>query len=266
MRAKTSLRVLLSFLVVPIGTLLANYPPVRAEKARVTNKDPIDARTEFSNNSSPSSLIPDPPVVNSFQVKSFDPKGSNKLLPIVSRTTGFSPEGKLLVQSAEPLLPPPVNVPDQATPAAISPPATAKKSPLKDSPFRLFGWETAKPIGQGNLLLQFGGTSFNNPNDFRGGAGSQVNRSNDAALDLVYGLSKDVQIGVSLAGKDDTIFSNLVRPNSQLQLINNSIPVQAKWRFYDLNFQPLFLHCFFVRDAALNILKLQLVDPGLIES
>jgi hypothetical protein len=226
MRAQTSFRVLLSFLVVPIGTLLANYPPVRAEKARTTNEDPIDTRTKFS-------LVSDKPVVNSFQVESFDSKGSNKLLPIISRTTGFNPEGKLLVQSAEPMLTPPVNVPDEAVPSAISPPATAKKSPVKDSPFRLFGWETAKPIGQGNLLLQFGGTSFNNPNDFRGGAGSQVNRSNDAALDLVYGLSKDVQIGVSLAGKDDTIFSNLVRPNSQLQLINNSIPVQAKWRFYN---------------------------------
>ncbi len=152
-----------------------------------------------------------------------------KLVPVAS-----TPASKVIGQSAPPAIDPPA---DTSAPERTSPPEFAippsQKSPLRDSPFRLFGWDTAKPIGQGNLLLQFGGTSFNNPNDFRGGTGGQINRSNDAALDLVYGLSKDVQIGVSLAGKDDTIFANLIRPNSQLQIINNSIPIQAKWRFYN---------------------------------
>jgi hypothetical protein len=191
MRAQTSLRVFLSFLLALIGTLLIEHLPGRAEK--------LKANEDFAE-----------------------------------------------VQSAEPLAPPAITTPLQIPPVpqelstpnqTPTPPEFAvtseKKSPVKDSPFRLFGWETAQPIGQDNLLLQFGGTSFNNPNDFRGGTGRQVNRSNDAALDLVYGLGKDAQIGVSLAGKDDTIFANLVRPNSQLQLINNSIPVQAKWRFYN---------------------------------
>jgi hypothetical protein len=246
MRTQTSLQVLLSFLVVPIGTMLTNQLLARAEKPQTTNQnlpDWINTPTKFPHSFPPNSLVSGTPVVNSVEAKTFDDKdNSNKLLPIISQATGFDQQGKVLVQSAEPMLPPPITVPDRTTlpettptiPASpgftITPP---KKSPVKDSPFRLFGWETAKPIGQDNLLLQFGGTSFNNPYDFRGGTGRQVNRSNDAALDLVYGLGKDGQIGVSLAGKDDTIFSNLVRPNSQLQLINNSIPVQAKWRFYD---------------------------------
>jgi hypothetical protein len=215
MRVQTSLRVVLSFLVVPIGTLLTNYLPGRAEKPQATNND-------FPNSFSPK------PVTNSVQAKTFDVENSSKLLPIVSQATGFNPQGEVIVQSAESM--PPAITPNQATPPEISP---SKQSPVKDSPFRLFGWETAKPIGQDNLLLQFGGTSFNNPYDFRGGTSRQVNRSNDATLDLVYGLGKDGQIGVSLAGKDDTIFANLVRPNSQLQILNNSIPIQAKWRFYN---------------------------------
>jgi hypothetical protein len=222
MRVQTSLRVVLSFLVVPIGTLLTNHLPGRADKPQATKND-------FPNSFSPK------PVTNSVQAKTFDVENNSKLLPIVSQTTGFNPQGEMIVQSAESM--PPAITPNQATPSEnspISPQTTpSKQSPVKDSPFRLFGWETAKPIGQDNLLLQFGGTSFNNPYDFRGGTGSQVNRSNDAALDLVYGLGKDGQIGVSLAGKDDTIFANLVRPNSQLQILNNSIPIQAKWRFYN---------------------------------
>jgi hypothetical protein len=228
MRVQTSLRVFLSFLLVPISTPLMHHLPGRAEKPQATNND-------FPNSFSPNLGVSGTPITNSFEAKAFDVENNSKLLPIISQATGFNPQGEVIVQSAEPM--PPTITPNQVTPPEISPisPQTtpSKKSPVKDSPFRLFGWETAKPIGQDNLLLQFGGTSFNNPYDFRGGAGRQVNRSNDAALDLVYGLGKDGQIGVSLAGKDDTIFANLVRPNSQLQLINNSIPVQAKWRFYD---------------------------------
>jgi hypothetical protein len=241
MKKQTSFRVLVSFLAVPIGAILTNHLPGRAEKPQTTNRDfpqGINA-AEFPHSFSPNSLVSNAPVVSSIEAKTSDIKNnSNKLLPIISQTTGFDQQGKVLVQSAEPLLPPPINMPNrdgfpEAAPIPAPPEFTItppKKSPVKDSPFRLFGWDTAKPIGQDNLLLQFGGTSFNNPNDIRG---RQVNRSNDAALDIVYGLGKDGQISTSLAGKDDTIFANLVRPNSQLQLINNSIPIQAKWRFYN---------------------------------
>jgi hypothetical protein len=245
MRAQTSLRFLLSFLTVPIGSVLTNHLPGRAEKLQATNRDfpqEINTHPKLPRRFTPNSLVSDIPVVSSVETKTFDVKdSSNKLLPIISQTTGFNQQGKLIVQSAEPVLPPLITMPNrdafpETAPILTSPEFTItppKKSPVRDSPFRLFGWDTAQPIGQDNLLLQFSGTSFNNPNDFRGGARGNVNRSNDAALDLVYGLGKDAQIGVSLAGKDDTIFANLVRPNSQLQLINNSIPIQAKWRFYN---------------------------------
>jgi hypothetical protein len=235
MRAQTSLQVLLSFLTVPIGAILTDQPPSRAEKPQTTDRDlskGINARTKLPHSFVSNPPVSNAPVVNSVEAKNFGVKDdSNKLFPIVSQATGFDQQGKVLVQSAEPM--PEQAMPPETIPASSEFTITPKKSPVKDSPFRLFGWDTAQPIGQGNLLLQFGGTSFNNPNDFRAGNGRQINRSNDAALDLVYGLGKDTQIGVSLAGKDDTIFADLVRPNSQLQLINNSIPIQAKWRFYD---------------------------------
>jgi hypothetical protein len=228
MWAQTSLRVLVSFLVVPIGAILTNHLPGRTEKI-TTNEDAPDgikAHTKIPASPSSNALVP-----NSFGSKEFvDQNPRTRLVPVISQTTGFDRAGKALVQSLEPVESPTV-FPQSTTPPEFA--APPKKSPLKDTPFRLFGWETAQPIGQGNLLLQFGGNSFNNPFDFRGGTGGQVNRSNDAALDLVYGLSGDAQIGVSLAGKDDTIFANFVRPNSQLQVLNNSIPIQAKWRFYN---------------------------------
>jgi hypothetical protein len=110
---------------------------------------------------------------------------------------------------------------------------STRKSPVRGEPFRLFGWETAKPIGKDQLYLEFGGNTFNNPYDFRGGAPGQTNRSNDAHLDLVYGITEDTQLSIGFSGKDDTVFSNLVRNNSDLQVISNTIPVQAKWRFYN---------------------------------
>ncbi len=228
MQTQTSLRVLLSFLAVPISTMLTNQLPGRTEKT-TANEDFPDgkkARIEFSTSPSSNALVP-----SSFDSKEFvDQSRSAKLSPAISQTAGFDRDGKALVQSVKSVESPPVT-PQSTIPPEFSVPS--KKSPLKDTPFRLFGWDTAQPIGQDNLLLQFGGTSFNNPYDFRGGARGNVNRSNDAALDVVYGVGRDAQIGVSLAGKDDTIFANLVRPNSQLQLINNSIPIQAKWRFYN---------------------------------
>jgi hypothetical protein len=229
MPAQTSLRVLLSFLAVLSATMLTNQLPGRTENPQPTNLDWIDTSPKLPDRLAPNSLGSDPPVVNSVESKTLSVNNhSNKLLPIVFQSTGFDPQGNVLVQSTEPITPEWDVPPDNNS--TIKPP---KKSPVKDSPFRLFGWETAQPIGQDNWFLQFGGTSFNNPYDYRGGTGSRVNRSNDANLDLVYGLSKDVQIGVSLAGKDDTVFANIVRPNSQLQILNNSIPIQAKWRFYN---------------------------------
>jgi hypothetical protein len=165
--------------------------------------------------------------------------------------TNFDQNGQILFPSAQPVIPlnaptslttaepftPPNSPPPLPPPLAkplgtkIDIPDPVRKSPVKDQPFRLFGWETAKPIGQDQLLLQFGGTSFNNPYDFRGGVGGQINRGNDAYLDFVYGIGNDAQVSVSLAGKDDTIFADLVKKNSQLQILNNTIPIQAKWRY-----------------------------------
>ncbi len=125
------------------------------------------------------------------------------------------------------------SIPNPSPPAPapnVVPSSILPRSPIQDASYGLQGFETATPIGKDRLLLQFGGASFNNPNDFRG-TGS--NRSNDAHLDFVYGISKDVQFSVALSGKDDTIFQGLVNSGSQLQIISNTIPLQAKWRFHD---------------------------------
>jgi hypothetical protein len=211
MQAKKSIRISLSIFVISIGSLVTNHLASRAADIAPNIK------------ASPSVAPPsaDSPITPFTE--------NSKILPIVNRSTGFDPDGKIIVQSVEPTVPEKSPEPTSLPPTA----APVKKSPLKDNPFRLFGWETAQPIGKDQSLIQFGGNSFNNPNDFRGGTGSQINRSNDAYLDFVYGVGNDTQLSVSLSGKDDTIFANLVRPNSQLQILNNTIPVQAKWRFYN---------------------------------
>jgi hypothetical protein len=211
MQAKKYIRISLSIFVISIGSLITNHLASRAADLPLDiNNSPSIAK--------PSGDSPTTPVTE-----------NSKILPIVNRSIGFDPEGKIIGQSVEPTTP--QNSPE---PTPIQPTnAPLKKSPLNDSPFRLFGWETAQPIGKDQLLLQFGGTSFNNPYDFRGGTGTQINRGNDAYLDFIYGVGDNAQVSVSLAGKDDTIFGGLVRPNSQLQIINNTIPVEAKWRFYN---------------------------------
>jgi hypothetical protein len=127
------------------------------------------------------------------------------------------------------------NQPSTPAPAVPSspllPPTMVPRPPLQDAAYGLLGWETATPIGKDRLLIQFGGSSFNNPKDFRNA--TSPNRSNDAHLDLVYGISNDFQITASLSGKDDTIFQDLVNNGSQIQVISNIIPLQAKWRFYN---------------------------------
>jgi hypothetical protein len=119
-------------------------------------------------------------------------------------------------------------------PTAPSPPVKPPASyPLQEAAYGLLGFETATPIGKDRLLMQFGGTSFNNPTDFRGGSPGNTNRSNDAHWDLVYGISPDLQINAALSGKDDTVFTNLIRNQSRFQIINNVVPIQGKWRFYN---------------------------------
>jgi hypothetical protein len=155
---------------------------------------------------------------------------AGKVLGLVHRKNPeANQQNKQLVQQ-------PAVVPENPAPAEpiISPVnQSTRKSPVRGEPFRLFGWETAQPIGKDQLFLEFGGTTFNNPYDYRGGAPGQTNRSNDAHLDVVYGITPDTQLSIGLSGKDDTVFSNLVRDNSEIQIINNTIPVQAKWRFYN---------------------------------
>lgn len=116
----------------------------------------------------------------------------------------------------------------------IEPPApeSTRLSPLERSPIRLFGFETANTLQQGELMLQVGGTSFNNPNDFRAVAGGDDNRSNDAFFRADYGVTDQLQFTLGLAGKDDTRFSNLIGDQTSLQFTYGIIPAQVKWQFY----------------------------------
>ncbi len=104
-------------------------------------------------------------------------------------------------------------------------------SPLQRPMFRLFGFETAYTLKQQEFVFRFSGTSFNNPLDFRGDS----NRSNDTNIGFVYGITDNVQISVDAAGKDDTIFSNLVRSSSALQLFYGNIPITVKWKYLEEN-------------------------------
>ncbi len=114
-----------------------------------------------------------------------------------------------------------------------------KLSPLQRPPYRLFGLETAITLEPQELVLSVGGTSFNNPLDFRiqlAGATSQ--RGNDIRLSADYGVMDNLQVSVGAVGKDDTIFTNPIRvpiPNQDtaVQFIYGGIPLQAKWRFYE---------------------------------
>ena len=106
-----------------------------------------------------------------------------------------------------------------------------KLSPLQRPLFRLFGFETAYTLKQQELVFRTGGQSFNNPTDFRG----QSNRSNDTLIGLAYGITDNVQISVDVTGKDDTVFANLVRPNSAFQLFSGTIPITVKWKYLEEN-------------------------------
>jgi len=119
--------------------------------------------------------------------------------------------------------------------AQFAPAPSLRLSPLERPFTQLFGFETATPLQAKELVLSAGGTSFNNPNDFRAVAGGDDNRSNDIRFGAAYGITDQVQFSIGVFGKDDTIFTNLVRDNSDLQLIYGGVPVQLKWRFYDQN-------------------------------
>jgi hypothetical protein len=108
---------------------------------------------------------------------------------------------------------------------------TAFERPL----FRLFGFETANTLKHSEFIFQISGTTYNNPFDFRlvESPGSVENRSNDSNIGFTYGISDDIQISYQQAGKDDTAFANLVRPNSSLQFYNGISAGQIKWKYYD---------------------------------
>jgi hypothetical protein len=108
---------------------------------------------------------------------------------------------------------------------------TAFERPL----FRLFGFETANTLKQSEFIFNISGTTYNTPNDFRlfESPGSEENRSNDTNIGFTYGISDDIQFSFQLAGKDDTAFANLVRPNSSLQFFNGTSAGQIKWKYYD---------------------------------
>ncbi len=112
--------------------------------------------------------------------------------------------------------------------AASAPPEETEtsRSPLERPVTRLFGFETATPLNQGELMFNVGGISFNTPNDVRG------NRSNDIRFGLDYGITDRLQLSVGALGKDDTIFSNLVNNNTQLTFIYGGIASQLKWQVY----------------------------------
>jgi hypothetical protein len=158
------------------------------------------------------------------------------LLSISCMAWGSIAQAQSVNPTPPPVAPQPPTAPSEIPappPVALPSPAMSQYNPLQDTGYGLFGSQTATPIGRDRLLIEFGGSSFNNPNDFRDVLRGTPNRSNDAHLDVVYGISKDLQLSVALSGKDDTIFANLVRTPSQLQIINNVIPIEAKWRFLD---------------------------------
>jgi len=100
---------------------------------------------------------------------------------------------------------------------------------------RLFGFETATPLQQEELVIHGGINSFNNPNSPQllfGGGNELNNRSNDVQGGIDYGITDTVQLSLGVAGKDDTVFSNLVADQTSLQFLYSAIPLQAKWQVY----------------------------------
>jgi len=128
------------------------------------------------------------------------------------------------------------DIPDTAVPSIkfeenTNPTERKNLSPLERPLFRLFGFETAYTLKQQELVFRVSLTSFNNPLDFRGDS----NRSNDTNIGFAYGITDNVQISVDVAGKDDTVFTNLVRPDSALQLFYGNIPITVKWKYLEEN-------------------------------
>ncbi|MFQ3583976.1 MAG: hypothetical protein SNJ85_03445 [Cyanobacteriota bacterium] len=131
-----------------------------------------------------------------------------------------------------------VPFPELATPVALAEtPLTSGedryRSPLERPMTRLFGFETATPLKQGELVLSAGGNSFGNPQDFRTVFSDVTNRSNDIRFGLDYGISDQLQFSLGAEGKDDTIFANLVAEDSGVSVIYQGIPAQVKWQVYE---------------------------------
>jgi uncharacterized protein YjbI with pentapeptide repeats len=143
-----------------------------------------------------------------------------------SQSSGLS---GLEERRTEDLQPQPLNTPQ----IEDDPATTTRPSPLERPPTRLFGFETGNSLLQKELVLQFGGVTYNNPDDFRDVLFGDGNRSNDAFVRVDYGITDDLQFTLGLAGKDDTIFSNLVGDQTSLQFIYGIIPAQIKWEVYD---------------------------------
>ena len=114
-------------------------------------------------------------------------------------------------------------------------PSTAGRylSPLERPMTRLFGFETADPLRQGELVLTAGGNSFGNPQDFRTVLGGDTNRSNDIRVGLDYGITDQLQFSIGAEGKDDTIFANLIGDNTGVSVIYQGIPAQLKWQMFE---------------------------------
>ncbi len=156
-------------------------------------------------------------------------------------------------------------------------PVLAQMSPLALPMNSLFGFETASTLGANQLILNFGGNTFKNPKDIRQVTLGTPNRSNDAHVGFSYGLSDTLQVSLGLTGKDDTIFTNLVNNNSQVQILSNSIPLQVKWKYRQenqlqasllagLEFSDPFAALFFRQDRSIEYSQPSPTVPGQLDS
>jgi hypothetical protein len=106
-------------------------------------------------------------------------------------------------------------------------------SPLQRPMTRLFGFETASSLHQGEVILRIGANTFGNPQDFRTVLFDEDNRGNDIRLGFDVGLTDQLQFSLGAEGKDDTIFANIFAEESGVSFIYQGIPAQLKWRLHE---------------------------------
>ncbi len=131
-----------------------------------------------------------------------------------------------------------VPFPDLMPPDPVaSTPSSAGRylSPLERPMTRLFGFETADPLRQGELVLSAGGTSFGNPQDFQTVRRDETNRSNDVRVGIDYGITDQFQFSVGAEVKDDNFFVNLIGDGNGVSFIYQGIPAQLKWQVFEGN-------------------------------